>query len=275
MSYTNKVEEVIRLISSLNKADGYYYENLLVDLSRIEILPIIIYRLEANELFFRTRINESGDYLRIKDLSYPDPEFVKSYARANKPLQQLFYCSENRPTSFIELLNNKECKVGDEITLTIACWQLVEPLDVVLVFNPANSRSSKYYKKHGVGYDDFISKIDEAYRDGTNKLFQFIGTGFETPAIDNKDIYMLTCAYSNLVFTKEKVEGIIYPSVPFGGDGFNVALFPKVCDENRLRLLDVMKNVMKVELTEDGHKKFVQQSTTKGTIDYSTSTISW
>ena len=275
MSYTNKVEEVIRLISSLNKADGYYYENLLVDLSRIEILPIIIYRLEANELFFRTRINESGDYLRIKDLSYPDPEFVKSYARANKPLQQLFYCSENRPTSFIELLNNRECEVGDEITLTIACWQLVEPLDVVLVFNPANSRSNKYNQKHGVGYDDFISKIDEAYRDGTNKLFQFIGTGFEEPAIDNKDIYMLTCAYSNLVFTKEKVEGIIYPSVPFGGDGFNVALFPKVCDENRLRMLDTMKNVMKVELTEDGHKKFVQQSTNKGTIDYSTSTISW
>lgn len=275
MSYSNKVEEVIRSISSLNKADGYYYENLLFELLKIEKLPIIIYRIEANELFFRTRINESGDYLRIKDLSYPNPEFVKSYARANKPLQQLFYCSENRPTSFIELLNNRECEVGDEITLTIACWQLVEPLDVVLVFNPANSRSSKYYQKHGVGYDDFISKIDEGYRDGTNKLFQFIGACFEEPAIANKDAYMLTCAYSNLVFTKEKVEGIIYPSVPFGGDGFNIALFPKVIDENRLRMLDVMKNVMKVELTEDGQKKFVQQSTTKGTIDYSTSTISW
>jgi hypothetical protein len=275
MSYTDKAEEVIRTISSINKSNGYYYENLLLELSKIEKLPIIIYRLEANELFFRTRINESGDYLRIKDLSYPDPEYVKSYARVNKPLQQLFYCSENRPTSFIELLNNRECEVGDEISLTIACWQLVEPLDVVLVFNPANSRSSKYYQKHGVGYDDFITQIDEAYRDGTNKLFKFIGAGFEEPAIENKDVYMLTCAYSNLVFTKEKVEGIIYPSVPFGGDGFNVALFPKVCDENRLRLLDVMKNVMKVELTEDGHNKFVQQSTAKGTIDYSTSTISW
>jgi hypothetical protein len=45
----------------------------------------------------------------------------------------MFYCSENRPTSYIELLNNRDGNVGDEITLTISCWQLAESIDVVLV----------------------------------------------------------------------------------------------------------------------------------------------
>lgn len=275
MQYIDQVESIIRLIESLKKSNGYYYEELLLALSKIEKIPIIIYRFEENELFFRTRVNKVGDFLKIKDLSYPEPQFIKSYARVNKPLQQLFYCSENRPTSYIELLNNEKCNVGDEISLTIACWQLVEPLDVVLVFNPSNPRTSSYYKKHGIGYDDFISKIGETLKDGTNRLFQFIGSNFEESAIENEDIYMLTCAYSNLVFTKENVEGIIYPSVPFGGEGFNVAFFPKVVDENRLRIIDVMKNVMKVELTEDKHYKFVQQSSIKGIIDYASGTINW
>ena len=99
---------------------------MLFALSRIEQLPIIIYRLEANELFFRTRINNGVDFEKITEISYPDEKSVTAYARANKPLQQMFYCSENRPTSYIELLNNWNGHVGDEITLTIGGWQLVE-----------------------------------------------------------------------------------------------------------------------------------------------------
>ncbi|MEI6754366.1 MAG: hypothetical protein WCK78_14515 [Paludibacter sp.] len=248
---------------------------MLFKLSKIEKLPIIIYRLSANDLLFRTRINEQDNFESITDLSYPDQQYVTSYARANKPLQQLFYCSENRPTSYIELLNNRECNVGDEITLTIGCWQLVEPVDVVLVFNPSNPRSNSYYQKHGAGYDDFINKTDQEYRVGTNKLFEFIGSYFEKSAKDDKQIYMLTCAYSNLVFTHDLVEGVIFPSVPFSGEGFNIAFSPQVIDDNRLRLLDVMKNVMKVELTVDGHFNFIEQSSEKGIIDYSTGTIGW
>jgi hypothetical protein len=86
---------------------------------------------------------------------------------------------------------------------------------------------------------------------------------------------MLTTAYSNLVFTHDMVEGIIYPSVPFGGNGFNIAFFPKVMDDNRLRLLAVMKNVMRIGLTEDGHFNFVEQSATNGIIDHANRTIRW
>lgn len=275
MSYIEKVENAIRIIERLDKSKGHYYEKLLFELSKIEKLPIIIYRLSANDLFFRTRINDQDNYERIVDLSYPNQQYITTYARANKPLQQLFYCSENRPTSYVELLNDRKCNVGDEITLTIGCWQLPEPVDVVLVFNPSNSRSNSYYQKHGAGYDDFINKTADVYRDGTNRLFEFIGSCFEKSAKDDKQTYMLTCAYSNLVFTHDLVEGIIYPSVPFGGEGFNIAFFPKVFDDNRLRLLDVMKNVMRVELTEDGHFNFVERSSVKGIIDYSAGTIKW
>ena len=275
MNYIEKINKAIQIIERLDKSKGYYYEQILFELSRIEKLPIIIYRLESNELFFRTRINNGNDFEKIAELSYPDEKYVSAYARANKPLQQMFYCSENRPTSYIELLNNRDGNVGDEITLTIGCWQLVEPVNVVLVFNPLKTRDNKYNQMHGQGYDSFIEQTDEEYKEGTNRLFEFIGSYFDKPANGEKQTYMLTTAYSNLVFTHDQVEGIIYPSVPFGGDGFNVAFFPKIANDNRLRLLDVMKNVMKIELTADGHFNFVEQSATKGIIDYGSGAIKW
>ncbi|MGC3978390.1 MAG: hypothetical protein QM751_09315 [Paludibacteraceae bacterium] len=274
MSYIEKVNAAIKKIERLGKSKGHYYEQVLFELSNIEKLPIIIYRLEANELFFRTRINNGNNYETFADLSYPDEKYISSYARANKPLQQMFYCSENRPTSYIELLNSKDGNVGDEITLTIGCWQLVEPVDVVLVFDPSKARDNEYNQTHGAGYDNFIEQTQEEFREGTKLLFEFIGSYFGKQAND-KCTYMLTTAYSNLVFTHDMVEGIIYPSVPFGGNGFNVAFFPKIMDDNRLRLLDVMKNVMKIELNENGKFNFVEQSATRGIINYADRTITW
>jgi hypothetical protein len=81
---------------------------------------------------------------------------------------------------------------------------------------------------HEAGYDSFIEQTQEELREGTEKLFEFIGSYFGKQANNDKPTYMFTTAYSNLVFTHDQVEGIIYPSVPFGGNGFNVAFFPKV-----------------------------------------------
>lgn len=275
MNYIEKVEKAIYQIERLDKSKGHYYEQVLFELSRIEQLPIIIYRLEANDVFFRTRINNGENFETFADLSYPDEKYVSAYARANKPLQQMFYCSENRPTSYIELLANLKGNVGDEITLTIGCWQLVEPIDVVLVFDPSKNRDNEYNQRHGAGYDSFIEQTQEEYREGTKRLFEFIGSYFGKEAHADKHTYMLTTAYSNLVFTHDKVEGIIYPSVPFGGNGFNIAFFSKVMDDSRLRLLTIMKNVMQIGLTEDGNFNFIEQSATNGVIDYANRTISW
>ena len=54
MSYIDKVNDAIQKIERLDKSKGHYYEQVLFELSRIEKLPVIIYRLGANELFFRT-----------------------------------------------------------------------------------------------------------------------------------------------------------------------------------------------------------------------------
>lgn len=275
MNYIDEVNAAIRKIENLDKTKGHYYEQVLFEFSKIEKLPIIIYRVEANELFFRTRINNGNDFETFTDLSYPDEKYVSAYARANKPLQQMFYCSENRPTSYIELLNNKEGNIRDEITLTIGCWQAVEPINVVLVFDPSKSRDNEYNQRHGAGYDNFIEQTQEELRGGTRRLFEFIGSYFGKQANDDKHTYMLTTAYSNLVFAHDMVEGIIYPSVPFGGNGFNIAFFPKIIEDNRLRLLDVMKNVMRIELNENGKFNFVEQSATKGILNYTNKTIAW
>jgi hypothetical protein len=51
MSYIDKVNQAIYKIERLDKSKGHYYEQVLFEFSRIEQLPIIIYRLAANDLF--------------------------------------------------------------------------------------------------------------------------------------------------------------------------------------------------------------------------------
>jgi hypothetical protein len=146
---------------------------------------------------------------------------------------------------------------------------------VVLVFNPSKDRVYKYNQMLRKVYDSFIEQTAKEYRAGTERLLEFIGSYFDKSATGDKHTYMLTTAYSNFVFTQDKVEGINYPSVPFGGNGFNVAFFSKIINGNRLRLLSVMKNIVRIELSEDGHLKFVEQNAINGLIDYDNGVLKW
>lgn len=65
------------------------------------------------------------------------------------------------------------------ITLTIGCWQAVEPIDVVLVFDASKNRDNEYSLKHRVGYNSFIEQPQKGFIAGTKLLlFEFIGSYF-------------------------------------------------------------------------------------------------
>jgi hypothetical protein len=120
-----------------------------------------------------------------------------------------------------------------------------------------------------------LQQEEDPLRTGINHFFEYIGSKFDKPAKNDMQTYMFTTAYSNLIFTKENVEGIMYPSIPLRGDSFNVAFFPSLIDENKLRLLSVSKNTMRIELMGDVNKRFIEQNSTKGKINYDMNTIIW
>lgn len=100
-----KVEKAISLLEQINPENEYAYENAVLAYLTIGRLPVLQYDIPAESVFFRTRTHENDDlFPLISDISITPNQFVKNFARCNRPFQSKFYCSENRPTSFAELV---------------------------------------------------------------------------------------------------------------------------------------------------------------------------
>ncbi len=275
--YLNEVESVIKNIESIDLSNDNAYSKVLEEIKKIKV-PVIIYIFPSNSIVFRSRINFDKEFFNnISQITYPKPKYVKNYARANKPEQSVFYCSENRPTAYLELATYlaQETKIGEQISITIAGWMLAEELRLLLIFDPKSSRDSDFYKRHGEAFDDFMNKLPEGYKKGTNRLFNFIGEKFSQYAKGHEDVYKITSAFSNFILSQDKVDGIIYPSISLDGKAFNIALFPEVVDDNKIRINFVSKDVFDIKETDDGKHNFVEIDRFNGKINYEQNSIEW
>ena len=97
------------------------------------------------EIILRTFFEEKSQ------IRNPKKEFVSKYARCNKPYQSLFYSSENRPTSYMELIEYlaETTFFGDRFYATIGLWELKRDLDVVVIHNTdKKKRKSDFEIRH-------------------------------------------------------------------------------------------------------------------------------
>ncbi len=237
--YLKHIKSSIAEIKSIDFRKNWAYEKVVHAILKIQKLPIILFIYPKENLIFRSRINNGAVLFDSKSkISAPKEEFVQNYARANKPKQTLFYGSENRPTSYLEFAQHlvNKTSFGDEILITIGSWRLKRDLTLILIFNPSAPRTTAYNKYHGKPFDQFINQIPVELRKGTIRFFEFIGNEYSKQTNGDNSTYLITCAYSNIVFAYEKSDGIIYPSVSSGGDGFNFALKKEISSENHICL---------------------------------------
>jgi len=240
--YLARIEGAINEIESIDYNNNWSYEQVIHSILKIPKLPIILFDEPKGNSLFRSRINNGiTPYYSVSDISLPNEEFVKSFARANKPKQALFYGSENRPTSYMEFAMHlaKTTPFNEEVSLTIGKWEIQRNLTFALVFNPTMARDNVYNNTHGEFFDDFISKTPEELRKGTIKFFEFIAEKY-AKQVEQNDIktYIITCAYSNIIFAHVQCDGIMYPSIPRVGNAFNVVIKKNSIEEGVL----VLKN---------------------------------
>lgn len=123
-------------------------------------LPILQYDIPAESVLFRTRTNENDDlFPLISDILITPNQFVKNFVRCNRPFQSKFYCSENRPTSFAELVEywSDTKNFGDKVYVTFGRWKLEKPLTGIIVTTPDKEhRVSEFDKEHGAAMENFI-----------------------------------------------------------------------------------------------------------------------
>ena len=104
-------------------------------------LPFFIFSLPHLPIHvFHSRTHETDDFFKsYDDIALPPAGVVKGYGRCNRPGEPVFYCSDFRPTSYLELLQYwVEEKKGDVLHVTIGKWTISNSLNVIIITSPNN-----------------------------------------------------------------------------------------------------------------------------------------
>lgn len=265
--YKEDLNRRLKIIFEINENDEYAYENAFLCFRNIQHLPVFTYKVPKGSMIFRTRTNDTQNHFtKISEISYPRNEFVKKFARLNRPFQSLFYGSENRPTSYIELVEYwaDEKKIGDTLQVTIGMWEFQRDVNLLIVPKPQKGdRKTDAESYYGEMFDNFLESgnLTEFGKINSEIVFEYMSKEFGKPSKKDKKTYIITSSYSNIMFQNTNIDGILYPSVPFGGDGYNIGLRRELVDNEIIKLIEVTEDIFVIEATPEGKHHFFNTNT--------------
>ncbi|MBP8993886.1 MAG: RES domain-containing protein [Bacteroidales bacterium] len=276
------VKSAIEKLEAINPSEEYAYEKAILAYLTIKKLPVLLYEIPAETIIFRTRTHETNDFFNtVSDISITPNQFIKWFARCNRPFQSKFYCSENRPTSFMELVEYwAETKnFGEKVYATIGRWKLKKSLTSIIVTTPdKDNRISEFDKEHGAAMETFIGNCEQEIREATTVLYRYLFDKFRKPAKHDPKTYIITTAYCNLALSHSQgqAKGIYYPSVPFAGQGVNFAINSDFATFDNLELTHIIRNEMSIAENENGKHSFTETAIAEATkIDITNNLIEW
>lgn len=261
--YIKHIEVSIAEIRSIDMKNSWAYEQVIHAILKIQKLPIILYKIPVDSTIFRARINTTADlFTKVSEISAPKKMNVQKFGRANKPSQVLFYGSQTRPVAYLEFATHlsRTVPIGEEAMITMGVWKLSKEIQLVLVFNPSLQRDNYFNRLHGAAFDDFLSQTPVELRKGTKIFFEFIGEEYAKWVENADESYLITCAYTNIVFAYKESDGIMYPSVPLGGEGFNVALKENIHENGYLKLESAIVDKFIAKKQENGKHEFLNNA---------------
>lgn len=278
---TQQVQDSIHILQSIDPNDPAAYDKAVAAFKQIGQLPFFILdfpNLPIN--VFHTRTHETNNYFEdFSDISIPPEAAVKSFARCNIRHQPIFYCSDFRPTSYMELLEYwLEEKKEEFLYVTIGKWTIENSLKFLIVTSPfEEDRLSLYDKLHGSKLDHFINQQSGEMKAAMILLYKFLFDKFRKPAKKDPQTYIITSAYCNFAFnqTKETIDAILYPSVPYDGKGINIAIKASYPFEKNMKLILVARDTFK-RIDKDPLPTFQQAEFKQAqSIDYDKKKIIW
>ena len=157
-----------------------------------------------------------------------------------------------------------EKEIGEEISVSIGTWEFQRDINVMIIPRPnKEDRKTLAEIEYGRRYDNFIEsgKFTEFGVMASEIIFDFMSKEYIRPAKNDKKTYITTSAYSNLILLNEVIDGILYPSVPFNGNGYNLALKKKLANDGSLKLTEVAKDTFKIGEINNGKHHFIQKDT--------------
>lgn len=259
---TDDIRQMIDHLERIDLANDPYRQAVSI-FRAVRGIPAIIFTLEVEELMiFRTRTHDDDVFFtRPSDVINPPAKFVSGFGRCNVPGQSKFYSSENRPTSFMELVTYlvKNKRPGQHVYATVGRWLVKGPVRTLIVVSPdPGQRVSKFDQLHGANFDRIIAKFDQPTQEACKLFYAYLSARFREAANVNPKLYYITAAYCNLVLEKKgpEIDAIYYPSVPFQQQGVNFAFHEDFLANMEVYLLDVLRSTFLVFEDEKHLKNF-------------------
>lgn len=209
-------------------------------------LPVIRFYLYPGSGLVRQRVNQQGtEFCMVSELGYPPLLCVKGYERANVPYHPMFYaCSfpsgyndETHPPRVIALQETsaffKDTKSNGIERCTVSRWEVVKEIELIALpfladYNMPNNDIETI--KNAWNQELQENAVNTEGQELIEYMAKEIGKEFK----DNVEYFKIANFVNYLLNVNEKTknaDGLIYPSVPSGGAGFNVAIRPTAVDE--------------------------------------------
>lgn len=217
---------------NLKLADIEFLKQLLEFMLRGYVLATPV--LMPDQRLFRG-VKWSAAPTKIVDVSYPKPEYVAKFQRANRPHDPRFYCSVGAPAVVFELHPSVGCRIA------ISEWYVKEKLWVLNVgYHPSAlskmgvKRSATWWQKRPIPEKKPVNKL----------IHKFLADEFTRDVPDGEEhLYMLSAAIAEKLSGNIQVPevaadmpkgtrfaGLQYPSLAMCGDADNFALLPNFVD---------------------------------------------
>lgn len=228
ISSPNNTEELYRIFKSINDYD----------------LPVIRFYMPEDTFLLRQRINEKGkEFYLVSDLYYPPAIYLKNYGRANLPFQSMFYaCSFPVDSSapyprMLTLMETSDfMKDTDSCGIeraTCSKWRTKSDVElVVLPFYEHYERACADIQYIQALWDEGVKKTE--INPDAKELVDYMSKEISKQITDSEDYFKCANFVNYLLYVNEKTknaDGIMYPSVPAAGGGFNVVLKKESADK--------------------------------------------
>lgn len=210
-------------------------------------LPVIRFILNPGAGLIRQRVNKKGEeYTHVSELNYPPAYCLTGYERANLPYQPMFYaCSfpseykdNNVPPPRVVALQETSSFFRDKNKsgierCTVSRWEVVKEIKLIAL---------PFLAEYQMACNDILNMKEEWNQALKNsvvnldgkELIEYMAKEIGKPFDNNVEYFKIANFVNYLLNVNEKTknaDGVIYPSVPAAGSGFNVAIRPTVVDE--------------------------------------------
>lgn len=229
-------------------------------------IPIVRHTIYPGSSLIRQRVNQPGkNFSHVSELSYP-PINVTPMERANLPGHPLFYaCSfpseinENAPIPRVIALEETSSFMRDKTKsgierATVSRWSVNKQIELIaLPYTGTYERACPDLLQIRKGWIEAINKgvVPQDALDLVHYMAEEISKDFT-----RKEQYFKIANFVYYLLNTNKktkdADGIIYPSVPAQGAGFNVAIKPEVVDSriefSNASICHLLKNGMQMSV---------------------------